>query len=101
MSTTVPYRSSEQHMAALQRANRVRRLRSELRTDLTERRAADFIGRPPWWLNTMRLTLLLSQIHGWGPVKVRRTLVRCRVADTKTVGGLSDRQRAEILEALT
>jgi hypothetical protein len=44
---------------------------------------------------------LLLVVPRLGPARADRTLARCRIADAKTVGGLSDRQRAELVELLT
>jgi hypothetical protein len=36
----------------------------------------------------------------YGRVKAARIMERCRVSPSKTVGGLSDRQRRELISAL-
>jgi hypothetical protein len=33
-----------------------------------------------------------------GPVKAARMLAQCRIAHAKTLGGLSDRQRAALID---
>jgi hypothetical protein len=38
--------------------------------------------------------------HGIGPARANRALVHCRIADTKTIAGLSNRQRAELIDLL-
>jgi hypothetical protein len=43
---------------------------------------------------------LLVAVHGTGPARANRALVHCRIADTKTVAGLSNRQRAELIDLL-
>jgi hypothetical protein len=35
-----------------------------------------------------------------GPARVNRTLAYCRIADSKTIAGLTDRQRTELIHLL-
>lgn len=93
-----PDRSIEQRMDALQEANRIRTKRAYLKRDLKSGRT-EVIGLildPPEWMQTMHLFELLVSVPKYGRVKVNRMLTMCRISPSKTVGGLSERQRGEI-----
>ncbi len=95
-----PSRTVEQRNAALAEGNRVRILRSQAKRDLTLRGAYEFIGTPPEWMRRMPLEQLLIAVPKLGPVSVRKLLRRLQIADVKTVGGLSYRQRNDLLREL-
>ena len=97
-----PERSESQRHEALAQANWVRTQRAALKADL-KRGAVSIkalIADPPPYLAAAKLTELLLALPGYGPVKVTRLLGRCRVSPTKTIGGLSARQREELIAAL-
>lgn len=89
-------------MDALQRANKIRSLRAQLKRDLKagRRRAHDLILEPPEWLETMKLFDLILAMPKYGRVKVNKIHVQARISPSKTVGGLSPRQRTEIVSML-
>lgn len=98
---TAPTRSSEQREAALLKANRIRVLRSELKRDIQSAgQVAVLVLDPPWFVESMKVTVLLGTIPRVGPVRVRRIMLACHVSETKTVGGLSVRQRDELAKAV-
>jgi hypothetical protein len=78
---TAPARSLNQRMEALQRANQVRSKRAALKADLKRGKASivTVLGDPPEFLASAKI------------------MEMCRVSQSKTVGGLSDRQRRELL----
>ena len=98
----VPKRSADQRRDALALANRIRAQRALLKADLKRGRAsiAIVLGDPPAYLATARIAELLSALPGYGPVKVGRTLERCQVSPRRTVSGLNERQRDDLLRAL-
>jgi len=51
-------------------------------------------------LQTTRLRDLLIAVPKIGPVKAARILAHCRIAHSKTLGGLTDRQRRELISLL-
>jgi hypothetical protein len=55
------------------------------------------IACPPACARTARVRDLLLVLPQIGSVKAGRILARCGIADSKTLAGLSDRQRAELL----
>lgn len=99
---TVVERSLEQQMSALEKANFVRFARVALRRNLRAGSASifDVLSDPAPECASMKVRQLLLTIPWWGGVKVDRFMVTCRVSHSKTVGGLSERQRSEIAERL-
>lgn len=51
-------------------------------------------------MQTAKVADLLLAVPRHGPVKVDKLLRRCRIAPTKTIGGLSQRQRDELAALL-
>jgi hypothetical protein len=58
------------------------------------------VADPPACALTAKVRELLLVVPGIGPARADRALARCRIAHAKTGGGLSDRQRAELIELL-
>ncbi len=50
--------------------------------------------------SSAKLTEVLGAAPRYGSVRVARLLEHCRVSPTKTIGGLSPRQRRELVAAL-
>ena len=97
-----PPRSLIQRMEALEKANEIRTYRSVLKEDLKEKRAdaRDLLMDPPEKLETMKVGDLLLATPKRGHTKVNRMLVQCRISSAKTIGGLSERQRNELVSML-
>jgi hypothetical protein len=49
----------------------------------------------------MKVFDLLLATPKYGRIKANKLLQRCRISSSKTVGGLSDRQRVEIIYMMT
>ncbi len=100
--STAPERSLAQRMDALQRANAIRTRRAQLKRDLKGRRVTidALLLAPPEWVNTAKVSELLLAVPKYGRVKVNKVLGQCRVSPSKTVGGLSERQRSELIALL-
>ena len=90
-------------MDALSRANEVRALRAQLKRDLKAGRVS--IGAllldPPPYLESAKVFDMLLALPKYGRVKATKILNSCRVSPSKTFGGLSERQRAELAGACT
>lgn len=101
-SSATPVRSLPQRMEALQKANAIRSRRAQLKKELKsgDRDIIDVLTSPPEYLLTAKVIDLLLVVPKFGRVKATRVLTRCRISQAKTVGGLSDRQRAELIDAL-
>jgi hypothetical protein len=97
-----PERSLIQCMDALGEANRIRSARAKLKKDLKAGQKAidDIILRPPEYILTMKLFDLVIACPKYGRVKVNKILVKCRISSSKTIGDLSLRQRAEIIDLM-
>jgi hypothetical protein len=97
-----PERSHIQRMEALQRANHIRTQRAQIKRDLKARRTTidRLLENPPEYLETAKVIELLLAVPKYGRVKANKVLQQCRISPSKTVGGLSDRQRKELVELL-
>lgn len=97
-----PARSLIQRREALERANEIRTYRSELKRDLKERRAhpRDLLLDPPEKLGTMKVFDILLATPKRGRIKVNKMMTQCRISPSKTMGGLSERQRGELVSML-
>jgi hypothetical protein len=86
-------------MRALQHANEVRIGRARLKRELASGRARidDIIAQPPEFAKKAKVYDLLLALPKVGPAKAARWLSRCRIAPSKTVGGLTERQRHELI----
>jgi hypothetical protein len=86
-------------MEALKRANDIRVRRARLKKDLKDGRAQieDVLLDPPDWVETAKVFDMLMAVPKLGRVKAARLLNSCRISQSKTVGGLSERQRAELV----
>jgi len=94
-----PTRSLDQRMEALQRANDIRVRRAKLKKDLKVGRVRieSILNEPPEYVLTAKVFDMLMAVPKFGRVKAARFLNQCRISQSKTVGGLSDRQRAELV----
>jgi hypothetical protein len=100
--TAAPERSLDQRMTALQRANEIRTKRAELKRDLKAGRVSitALLLDPPKEVETAKVLDMLLSVPKVGRVKAGKVLQQCRVSPSKTIGGLSERQRAELVELM-
>ena len=89
-------------MDALQRANHIRSRRAELKRDLKAGRASihTLLLEPPDFVETAKVLDMLLAVPKYGRVKANKILTQCRISPSKTIGGLSQRQRRELVHAL-
>ncbi|MDQ4082641.1 MAG: hypothetical protein M3123_07105 [Actinomycetota bacterium] len=97
-----PLRSPDQRMEALRRANEIRVRRAQLKKDLKAGSVAveTVLSDPPDYVETAKVIDILMAVPKFGRVKAGRFLNQCRISQSKTVGGLSERQRAELVGLL-
>jgi hypothetical protein len=97
--TQAPERSLDQRMEALKRANDIRVRRARLKKDLKDGhvRIEEILASPPEYVETAKVFDILMAVPKFGRVKAARFLNQCRISQSKTVGGLSERQRAELV----
>ncbi len=95
-----PERSAQQRKEALKKANQVRSRRARLKRDIKAGRVKidDLLLKPPDYILTAKVAELLVQVPKYGRVKVTRALNHCRISQSKTINGLSQRQRLELVE---
>jgi S13-like protein len=86
-------------MEALKRANDIRVRRAQLKKDLKSGDAhiQEILRDPPEFVSTAKVFDMLLAVPKFGRVKAARFLNLCRISQSKTVGGLSERQRAELI----
>src|SRR3972149_1816370 len=94
-----PLRSLDQRMEALKRANDIRVQRAQLKKDLKDARVQieSILLDPPDSVSTAKVLDLRMAVPKFARVKAARLLNQCRVSQSKTVGGLSERQRTELI----
>jgi hypothetical protein len=102
MESAAPERSLAQRMAALARANEIRTKRAELKRDLRAGRASihTLLIAVPEYAETAKVFDILLAVPKYGRVKVNKVLQVCRISPSKTLAGLSERQRAELISML-
>jgi hypothetical protein len=100
--STVASEPSPQHLRALERANAVRLARASLKRRIGEGEltAADVFAECPWEASSMSVADVLMSQRRWGSHRCRKLLFGLRISETKTVGALTDRQRAELARRL-
>ena len=100
--TAAPERSLVQRMDALQRANEIRTKRAQLKRDLKAGRRSihQLLLQPPEFVETAKVVDMLLAVPKFGRVKVDKILRQCKISPSKTVGGLSERQRNELVGLL-
>ena len=91
-----------QHLQALQRANRVRLARADLKRRIADGdvTAGEVILTSPWEAASMAIGDVLMSQRRWGGTRCRKFLAMFRISETKTIGSLTDRQRQAIAAQL-
>ena len=89
-------------MRALEMANEIRTKRAQLKRDLKAGKVKIdvLLLDPPEWLDSAKVFDVILAVPKYGRVKVNRILNQCRISPSKTIGGLSERQRAELVTLL-
>ena len=102
MSTERPNGSAHQRLVALERANRIRLARAKLKRRLRagEVAAADAILHSSRDTDTMTVAELLLSQRGWGPTRSAKVLRLVSLSEKKTLGSLTERQRAMLAAVL-
>jgi hypothetical protein len=97
-----PDRSPSQRLDALKLANAVRTERATLKRDLKAGRIRieTVLADPPDCVHSAKVADIMLAVPRYGRVKVTKILQRCRISPSKTVIGLSERQRGELIDSL-
>ncbi len=100
--SAAPERSLVQRMDALKRANTIRSRRAQLKRDLKAGKQSihQLLLDPPEYVATAKVFDMLLAVPKYGRVKVNKILTTCRISPSKTIGGLSERQRTELVQML-
>lgn len=84
-----------QYMRALERANKVRLARADLKRRVAtgETSVGEIVLQCPWEAERMTVADLLMSQRRWGVSRCRKFLAQIPMSETKTVGTMTDRQR--------
>jgi hypothetical protein len=95
--------ADQQHLRALEYANRVRLARARMKRKIAagELAAADVVVSCPWQAHSMAISDLLMSQKRWGRTRCRRLLVSLGVPENKKIGTLTERQRLALAAVLT
>jgi hypothetical protein len=93
----------EQHLRALEYANRVRLARAGMKRRIAcgELPAAEVVLSCPWQAHSMSISDLLMSQKRWGRTRCRRLLVSLGIPENKQLGTLTERQRLALASVLT
>lgn len=103
MTATASFdRTYRQRLDSLEIANHVRTARSRMKTAFRQGHAdpAAIAADPPEWAGSMRVVKFLEAAPGVGPVKARKMLRAGGMSESKTLAGLSARQRDVLVSML-
>jgi hypothetical protein len=92
-----------QYMRALERANKVRLARAELKRRIAtgELDVAEVILQCPWEAESMAVADLLMSQRRWGQTRCRKFLAQIPMSEKKTVGSMTERQRRTLAAMLS
>jgi hypothetical protein len=98
-AASVPERTRDQRMRALEKANEIRSRRAQLKRDLKagKVKVETLLLDPPEWVLSAKAFDMILAVPKYGRVKANRIMNQCRISPSKTIGGLSERQRAELV----
>ena len=91
-----------QYMLALERANKVRLARAELKRKIAtgELDVVEVLLDCPWEAESMAVADLLMSQRRWGQTRCRRFLSQLQMSEKKTIGSMTDRQRQTLVAML-
>ena len=89
-------------MKALNKANEIRTARAQLKRDLKagKMKIEQLLLDPPEYVQSAKAFDMILAVPKYGRVKANKILSQCRISPSKTIGGLSERQRAELVHML-
>jgi hypothetical protein len=95
--------ASPQYMRALERANKVRLARADLkrRVAIGDLHVAEVILECPWEAQSMAVADLLMSQRRWGQTRCRKFLSQVPMSEKKTIGSMTERQRHTLAALLT
>jgi hypothetical protein len=95
--------AAPQHLKALERANRVRLARANLKRRVAAQaiQAEEVILNCPWEAEGMSISDLLMSQRRWGRARCRRLLISLGVPENKRIGTMTERQRVALAALLS
>jgi hypothetical protein len=92
-----------QYMRALERANKVRLARAEMKRRVAagEVGVAEVILDCPWEAQSMAVADLLMSQRRWGQTRCRKFLAQVPMSEKKTIGSMTERQRRTLAAMLS
>jgi hypothetical protein len=102
-STISTSAEAPQHLRALERANRVRLARAELKRAIArgDKDAAEVVRDCPWETESMTIAELLTSQRRWGRTRARKFLMPLALNENKQLGTLTPRQRRLLAQELS
>jgi hypothetical protein len=99
---TISGSEAPQHARALERANKVRLARAELKRAVArgDTNAADVVRSCPWEAATMTIAELLTSQRRWGRTRARKFLMPLLIGENKQLETLTERQRCLVAREL-
>jgi hypothetical protein len=93
----------EQHLRALEYANRVRLARARMKRKIAsgDLSAAEVVLTCPWYAHSMAINSLLMSQRRWGRARCKRLLVSLTIPENKQIGTLTERQRLALAAVLS
>ena len=103
MGNSATVGAEQQHLRALEYANRVRLARARMKRRIAagELSVVDVVLDCPWEAHSMSISDLLMSQKRWGRTRCRRLLVSLGVPENKQIGTLTERQRLALAAVLT
>ena len=99
----IPQLSQDERIAALEKAKAARAKRAEIREELKAGKLSleqvidmkddEVVGR-------MRVSVLIETLPGYGTAKAEKIMDELKIAKTRRLRGLGERQKAALLERL-
>jgi hypothetical protein len=103
-ATIAPARrgGAPQYMRALERANKVRLARAELKRRIATGQidVTEVLLDCPWEAESMAVADLLMSQRRWGQTRCRKFLAQLPMSEKKTIGSMTDRQRQTLVAML-
>ncbi len=102
MGDTAMPKGGQQHLRALERANRVRLARAALKRRIAAGALTvnEVVLDGAWEVHSMKVNDLLMSQKRWGHARCRRLLLSIGVPENKPVGTFTERQRRALVAAL-
>lgn len=99
---SAPAMTRDQRLAALAKANKIRIIRAQIKKLVREGEitGSEVLRSQPPEVATMKVDDLLTQIPKIGKQKANSMLRKLHISNTKTVVGLTTRQRNALLDEL-